>query len=174
MKRAETRKMYSAITLPGRHIRSAMNDDYDDDTETQYDVISNKTNGMENDTVIVNVYRQNDTMDHRHILNKRLDPLVNQDDGQTYEGENQSNGQQNWASIDYPSLTANDSVLDHMKIINLLQRQHREGKTNGHLPTVRIHNIISGLPKPEIEMLYAVYQGTLSNSSLFILSNING
>ena len=28
-------------------------------------------------------------------------------------------------------------------------------------PKVTIHNIISGLPKPEIEMLYTVYQGTI-------------
>ena len=54
----------------------------------------------------------------------------------------------------------NDSILNHRQIVNLLQRHNREGKNNGHLPRVKIHNIISGLPKPEIEMLYAVYQGT--------------
>ena len=31
--------------------------------------------------------------------------------------------------------------------------------SNSSEPRVRIHNIISGLPKPEIEMLYTVYQG---------------
>ena len=33
--------------------------------------------------------------------------------------------------------------------------------SNSSEPRVRIHNIISGLPKPEIEMLYTVYQGML-------------
>ena len=100
-------------------------------------------------------------------MTKRLDNSVNQDDGHTDMYENRDSDLFNPS----PTMT-NASVLDHMHILDLLQRQHREGKTNGHLPTVRIHNIISGLPKPEIEMLYAVYQGRYSNSNLFIVETI--
>ena len=151
--------MYSSINLPGRYIRSAMNDDDDTGMGTNHDVIGNQTNTIQNENIMGEKYTNNDTINHRHTLNKRLDPSVDQDDGPTYDKENQSKDLQNWESIIYPSNTANDSVLDHMQIVNLLRRQHREGKNNGHLPRVKIHNIISGLPKPEIEMLYAVYQG---------------
>ena len=152
--------MYSGINRAGRYIRSAMNDDYEESMGANYDLIGNQTNGILNNNITEEHYNNNDTINHKHTVNKRLDPSVDQDDGQTYQDENQSNDLKNWASIDFPSNVANDSILDHQHIVNLLQRHNREGKNNGHLPRVKIHNIISGLPKPEIEMLYAVYQGT--------------
>jgi hypothetical protein len=148
------------MNLPGRYIRSAMNGDNEDSMSTNYDLIGNQTNGIQNNNITEDQYTSNDTINHKHTVYKRLDPSVDQDDGQPNQEENQSKDLQNWASIDYPSIVANDSILDHRQIINLLQRHNRQGKNNGHLPRVKIHNIISGLPKPEIEMLYAVYQGT--------------
>ena len=147
-----------------RNLRSAINEDDFQDTlldksgnaVTEIDQNENITEFTE---LLLN-YPQN----RSHILTKRLDNSVNQDDGDTDMYENRDSDLFNPS----PTMT-NASVLDHMHILDLLQRQHREGKTNGHLPTVRIHNIISGLPKPEIEMLYAVYQGAYSISSLKII-----
>jgi len=148
------------MNRPGRYIRSAMNDDYDDSVNTNYDLIGNQTNGIQNINTTGEHYTNTETINRMHTVTKRLDPSVDQDDGEGHQEENQSKDLQNWASIDYPSNVVNDSILNHRQIVNLLQRHNREGKNNGHLPRVKIHNIISGLPKPEIEMLYAVYQGT--------------
>ena len=135
----------------GRHIRSAMNDD-DEETRIMEDNIPiNQTKLFPQEDALEDTKSSNDTEESIHTLNKRLDPSIDPNNGQIYEEGNES--------TDYHSDTANYSLLDHQQIINLLRQQNREGKNNGHLPRVKIHNIISGLPKPEIEMLYAVYQG---------------
>ena len=152
-------------TVLSRNLRSAINEE--DFQDTMLDKSGNAITEIDQNenitefTELLFNYPQN----RSHILTKRLDSSVNQDDGDRDMYENRDSDLFNPS----PTMT-NASVLDHMHILDLLQRQHREGKTNGHLPTVRIHNIISGLPKPEIEMLYAVYQGRHSNSSLLIPS----
>ena len=159
MKRTSTRKIYSGSNHPGRYIRSPMNDEYEDDLEENVESSVNKIEHIDEGEVTEDSYKENGTINHSHTLNKRLDPMIDPNDGQEYENKNEPEDLQNWESLDYTTNTANNSILDHMQLINLLRQQHREGKNNGHLPRVRIHNIISGLPKPEIEMLYAVYQG---------------
>ena len=149
----------------GRHIRSAMNDD-DEETRIMEDNIPiNQTSLIPNEDASEDTKSPNDTVESIHTLNKRLDPSIDPNNGQIYEEGNELRNQE---STDYRSDTANYSLLDHQQIINLLRQQSREGKNNGHLPRVKIHNIISGLPKPEIEMLYAVYQGINHNSKTCI------
>ena len=151
-------------TLLSRRLRSAIDED-----DFQGTVLATSENDIteieqnENITEFTELL-MNFPQNRSHILTKRLDSSVNQDDGERDIYENRD------SDLFNPSVTmTNASVLDHMHILDLLQRQHREGKTNGHLPTVRIHNIISGLPKPEIEMLYAVYQGAYIMFSLKII-----
>ena len=133
-------------------------DDVDEDMTGSENILPiNQTILLSQDYVPEDTNDVNDTIKQNHTLNKRLDPSIDPDNGQLFEDENTLN---NLGSIDYPSDISNHSILDHMQIINNLLKQHsREGKNNGNLPRVKIHNIISGLPKPEIEMLYAVYQG---------------
>ena len=135
-----------------------MNDDYEDSISMADNMPIGPSNQLPQVNTTEDSIASNDTINSVHTLNKRLDPSIDPDNGQMYEDGHEL---QNLGSIDYYSdNTANRSLLDHhMHIINLLKQQSREGKNNGHLPRVKIHNIISGLPKPEIEMLYAVYQG---------------
>lgn len=133
-------------------------DDVHEDTEGLEDSFPiNQTNLLPQEHDLEDTSnKENDTIKQIHTLNKRLDPSIDPDNGRMIAEENEL---QNMGSIDYPSDLSNHSILDHMQIINLLKQHSREGKNNGNLPRVKIHNIISGLPKPEIEMLYAVYQG---------------
>ena len=135
-----------------------MNDDYEDSEDIRDNMPISLSNQLPKVNSTEDSIASNDTIKSIHTLNKRLDPSIDPENGQMYEDGNEL---QNLGSIDYHSEnTANRSLLDHhMHIINLLKQQSRKGKNNGHLPRVKIHNIISGLPKPEIEMLYAVYQG---------------
>ena len=82
--------MYSVMNRPGRYIRSAMNDDYDDSVNTNYDLIGNQTNGIQNINTTGEHYTNTETINRMHTVTKRLDPSVEQDDDQEYQEENQS------------------------------------------------------------------------------------
>ena len=58
--------MYSVMNRPGRYIRSAMNDDYDDSVNTKYDLIGNQTNGMLNINITGEDYTNNETINRMH------------------------------------------------------------------------------------------------------------
>ena len=149
--------MYSLLSVPGRHIRSAMNDDLEDIMELDVELSANKSNEIPEEDVAEEEYSTNSTINKEHILNKRLDPLVDPNRGHVYEKENYP---QEDKLLDSPSTLSKESVSERKSYTtNERRRQNRQRNDNGHLPKVKIHNIISGLPKPEVEMLYSVYRG---------------
>ena len=52
-----------------------------------------------------------------------------------------------------------ESIFASLDQQNLFNGSVQSERLTSHEPKVLIHNIISGLPRPEIEMLYTVYQG---------------
>ena len=55
-----------------------------------------------------------------------------------------------------------ESIFASLDQQNLFNGSVQSERLTSHEPKVLIHNIISGLPRPEIEMLYTVYQGKKS------------
>ena len=58
-----------------------------------------------------------------------------------------------------------ESIFASLDPQNLFNGSVQSERLTSHEPKVLIHNIISGLPRPEIEMLYTVYQGKKKSCS---------
>ena len=145
------------MRLPGRHIRSAVNDSLGH----VIDIYEIPTTRNDNETNDESVQMEEDNLkllNYSHKINKRLDPSLDQYGGMAIEATGV--GKQT-SNLEFNSSSINNSTTPHpsIHIVTHRKRQNRQRGQDADLPTVTIHNIISGLPKPEIEMLYAVYLG---------------
>ena len=172
------------LKLPGRrYIRSPFENGAIDETTKRHEIVdlpsaraTDKATGLSQDNGNRQSARQETTAESKtkQAQGGKITghPTLHLDNGKQQPSNNNNTSskniqdllsEQSLQSIQDILLLPNNSLSAQANMQVLTQQRKRQNRQNNSikksLPNVKIHNIISGLPKPEIEMLYAVYQG---------------